>query len=202
MAGIRTLGRGAGSAAIAVVLGTLMAGCSTNDGSVIGADLMTVAGARVAAEAANSEAAIAILEDGEITVEEYESTLGRYEECASEHDRKFTGRVEDPINGHRIYSPYEYWGSPESEFSPEVSACALERDLIELAYINQFDPISDPVILTETRECLVRLGNAVTGNERNFLDFQDDPDLDPAELIDCGAESSFRHWPNIPFSIG
>ena len=193
------------SAVTFVVFAVLsLGGCSTSDGGSSSgpSSLMQIADD---ARSAGHEWQANLLDDGEVTLAEYDEGHRRNLECLTNAGMTFTDPVRILTDGFR----WDYaisWAGMDDSAGQTVSERCFEDNLgaLELAMASWGDWRTDPALLSEISSCVSAAGFSTDIGSRNYRDVwleASDEGLTPEKVSSCAGSAMNALYPGVGYAI-
>lgn len=189
--------------ACAIVLGTVLSGCSSEDPQTSPQQVVMDSGAikelaRQAEEAGNVEQAEA-LTDGVVSFDEYEAAFGQVAKCLSKAGISVTAPLMSPITGDRYEFSMEFGTLDQSVAVAESDRCNAEHFMaVSQAYAFSTPDVMEVPLRQPTADCLRELGVEATGEEANAKAFADLPNAKPEDVSACIVAAAQDLYPEYP----
>lgn len=162
-----------GVTAFASIVVTLTSACGGHDpGAGAPPREDTVQGLLAAAkERGASTEQIALLADGEVTLDEYRGAFRNFTTCVENRGAKVGNVATNLVDGWRVLSDVTSLRLSDSEIGDVLAECgSSEMEFVEVGYSVSHPDAMDGRLLTRTLVCLKSKGLKVTGEEKNMED--------------------------------
>lgn len=154
------------------------------------------------AQSAAYESQVALLSDGSVTLEDYETSVQNYVACMTERGFVVDGPMLNPAD-NQLFLMQALDGDISTGASARADTDCRKKhvDLVEHAYRTLTEPRMDSAIVEETHRCLGGAGLDYAGDESNFKDFVPDGVEDEERLTavsSCVDQAVRKIYPEIP----
>lgn len=188
-------------ATTALLCVSLVIGASACSAPPSDSGVASVSNTLAVAETRGFEWEVSVLQDGDITSDEYEQAYDRCMDCQRELGYVFDKpKCLDPVEGQRWHalSAYRGAGDPPTD---GIGLCEERIFFIEDAYVLLTPKRMDPQLMAKFRECLDEAEINYSGAETNFNDFVselDDEYIDAdSRYTACLVDSAFELYPDL-----
>ncbi|MCC7127589.1 MAG: hypothetical protein IT192_02080 [Microbacteriaceae bacterium] len=117
-----------------------------------------------------------VLQDGEVTPEEWKEMHSGWRGCMEQLGFQFDNALLDPINGLQYVESYE---APKEGVDPEAELACQQRyvDVVEETYLESAEPRMSSTLKAATSSCLLTKGIHTVGDEKQLADFMSEGGL-------------------------
>jgi hypothetical protein len=196
---------------VATVVGALgLTGCAAQSGSPSG-ERLTADQIRAAAKDFRADGNVwlaELLEDGEVTADDYERAARRYEECMQELGYEVPKPAVNPTDSMTYIYDIRPGSKSEATFSADQEGC-LNPDLnfVEAAYLNTGVQRIDESLRIAAQACMAAQGYDIPDEANEIRAFSGDPATDQGAqrnaAATCLSDEALRMFPELPFvSVG
>ena len=179
-----------------------LSGCGIEGQRDANTQLLTAGEVRVYAEkerrAGNPEQA-QILEDGNVTPEEYSTAFGLLVDCVTSQGPQVSDPVMDPVSNNRYAFAYDYNGLQPDAAMEVVDRCeASYWSSVSIAFSLSRKEHMDPALVEFAAECLRGLGYAPSGGLTSVRDFVGDLRSEAGDdVVECVHRGVVALFPGL-----
>lgn len=176
----------------------LLTGCGSGSPSATLSEAQIRLLAAEAEEAGYTEQA-SILEDGIVTVGEYETAVDNYVDCVTAHGYVVSERTLSPVDNLSLEYATSAAGFDQEVASANIQTCSSRHiPYVKRGYLGSHEHRMDDPLASALAACVSGHGVRTSGDESTPRDFFELEGVNPAMLTECISEAAEDLYPDLP----